>query len=68
MPPADQDTITALLEGQPNPVAPTITEAAHEALDTRGAQRFLDALRDASRHGRGRRRQAHVYLTAEAPR
>lgn len=63
-PPADDTAITGLLHGKPNPLAPSVSEAAREALDSDASRRFLDTLVDAARSGRGRRRQAHLYLAA----
>jgi hypothetical protein len=67
MPPADEHTIKALLHGQPNPQLPTVAQAAREALPGAEAERFLAALTDAARAGRGRRRQAALYLAAHLP-
>lgn len=65
--PADDTTIHGLLHGQPNPQLSSVADAARDALPAADAERFLAAVTDAARAGRGRRRQASLYLTARLP-
>jgi hypothetical protein len=57
-------SLEALLDGAPNPNAPTVREAIAAALDAREQDRFLAALGDAFAAGRYVHRRVVAYLTA----
>ncbi|WP_195905346.1 class I SAM-dependent methyltransferase [Parafrankia elaeagni] len=65
--PGDELIVRQVLEGRPNPNAPTPTEAARKCLGPDQAGRFLESLAAAVREGRGRRRYTDVLLTATKP-
>jgi len=60
--PVDLDT---LLDGSPNPLAPTIREQLQRVLDAREQARLIGALEAAMAAGPGVRRVVAAYVAAE---
>jgi arsenite methyltransferase len=58
-------SLSALLDSAPNPLAPTLREAAHTSLSRPEQHRFLSELEHAIADGRCQRRSAAAYLTAQ---
>jgi len=63
-PPPARDDVDVFLDTAPNPLASTTRSLIDAALTREEAERFVAALRDALRKGRGERRQAMTYLRA----
>ncbi len=63
-PPPARDDLDVFLDTAPNPLASTTRSLIDVALTREEAVRFVAALRDALRDGRGERRQAMTYLRA----